>query len=210
MSTNVIHQFPPLFPDPSIAGPESPGGSPGLHSSCRLLLTLLPHSHTHQKCQWSSCGDSHCHFLSIPLPPVLPQACSDRAVILLAHSHPNPPSLLLPAQSFHRTALIISVPGSKPQVPPVSYRVRCKSSRLTLKPYPLPARSVLSPTGSGRTRAAPVAISEADWRVYFYVLCLSVPFTRIAPPHPVFIVKSYQCLKAQLKHHLPDDFLDYP
>lgn len=56
------------------------------------FLLTLPSLQTHTiEMSVIMLGDSHCHLLSITLPPVLPQAlvtsCSDPVVIILAHSH---------------------------------------------------------------------------------------------------------------------------
>lgn len=89
MSRTVIHQFPTLLLYPSTC-PESPGRR--LVFVFYSLLLTLPSPRTDTiEMSVIMLGDSHCHLLSVTLPPVLPQApvtsCSDAVVIILAHSH---------------------------------------------------------------------------------------------------------------------------
>lgn len=121
MSTNVFHQFPALFPYPVQHVPSPPAGT--LVSTLYAIFSHCSPAVTHCR----NVSDqvvvtpivtsflSHCYQSYPRLCPTLLRPCSN-------HPSPlsSPPPLLHPVQSFYRTASIISLPGSKPQVSPIS------------------------------------------------------------------------------------------
>lgn len=173
MSKNVIHQFPTLLLYPSTC-PESSG-----RRLVFIFYTLFfSHCPPHRPAQTHTIemsvimlGDSHCHLLSITLPPALPQdlvtSCSDHVVIILPHSHLASPHYCFQFNPFtiqfwlyHSLAPnLMSLLFPKGGLNPLD---------LYSKPYvcsPVSPCSVLSPTVPNRKHIAPVPFPKAYLKV---------------------------------------------